>query len=91
MQSVVITGAATGIGYSIAKTLISHEIKVFGNVLTQEDASRVANELGPLFVPLVFDITDEIAVKKAALQVQEQLQGEKLGWFKSSEHFHLFS
>ena len=39
---------------------------------------RVANEFGSFFVPLIFDITDENAVKNAAQQVRDKLLGEKL-------------
>ena len=42
------------------------------------DAERLAAEFGPRFVPLVFDVTDEAAVKAAAGQVRATLAGEKL-------------
>ena len=42
------------------------------------DAERLAAEFGPHFVPLVFDVTDEAAVKAAAGQVRATLAGEKL-------------
>ncbi|MBN9226356.1 MULTISPECIES: SDR family NAD(P)-dependent oxidoreductase [Legionella] len=78
MRSVVVTGVSSGIGYAIAQELVSQDIKVFGSVRNEQDALRITDELGALFFPLIFDITDEIAVKKAVEEVQKQLQGEKL-------------
>lgn len=74
----MVTGVSSGIGYAIAKELISHGIRVFGSVRNGKDALRVTHELGMLLVPLIFDITDEIAVRNAAQEVREKLQGEKL-------------
>ena len=59
MQSVVVTGVSTGIGWGILKVLIQHGFRVFGSVRKKEDAERLAREFGELFVPLIFDITDE--------------------------------
>jgi NAD(P)-dependent dehydrogenase (short-subunit alcohol dehydrogenase family) len=78
MRSVVITGASTGIGYASAKLLIATGFRVFGSVRNKADAERVSKELGPNFTPLLFDITDEQAVKNAASQVRAALSGETL-------------
>jgi len=78
MRSVVVTGASTGIGYATAKTLIDTGFRVFGSVRNREDADRVTKALGANFTPLLFDITDEQAVKNAAAQVRAALGGEKL-------------
>ncbi|PWY54901.1 oxidoreductase [Legionella qingyii] len=78
MRSVVVTGVSSGIGYAIARQLVAQGVRVFGSVRNQNDAQRLINELGPLFVPLTFDITDQIAVRNAAQMVREQLQGEML-------------
>jgi len=47
-------------------------------VRNQADAERISKELGANFKPLVFDITQETAVKKAAAEVCEMLNGETL-------------
>jgi NAD(P)-dependent dehydrogenase (short-subunit alcohol dehydrogenase family) len=78
MRSVVVTGASTGIGYASAKTLIATGFRVFGSVRNKADADRVSKELGPNFTPLLFDVTDEQAVKNAASQVRAALKGETL-------------
>jgi NAD(P)-dependent dehydrogenase (short-subunit alcohol dehydrogenase family) len=78
MRSVVVTGASTGIGFATAKTLIATGFRVFGSVRNKADAERVSKELGPNFTPMIFDITDEQAVKNAASQVRAALAGEAL-------------
>ena len=78
MQSVVVTGVSTGIGWSITKLLIEKGLRVFGSVRKSADAERLAQEFGEHFVPLIFDVTDEAAVQAAAAQVREQLSGETL-------------
>src|SRR5712691_13168164 len=78
MRSVVVTGASTGIGHATAKTLIATGFRAFGSVRNKADAARVAKELGANFTPLIFDITDEQAVKNAASQVRAALGGNAL-------------
>ena len=78
MQTAVVTGASTGIGYATAQVLTAHGIRVFGSVRRHEDAERVARELGPRFVPLLFDVTDSAAVRAASAQVADALEGKTL-------------
>lgn len=78
MQSVVVTGVSTGIGWAITKVLIQKGFRVFGSVRKAQDAERLSREFGASFVPLIFDVTDEPAVQAAAQQVREQLNGETL-------------
>lgn len=78
MQSVVVTGVSTGIGWGITKVLIQHGFRVFGSVRKTQDAERLSEEFGDRFVPLFFDVTDETAVQAAAQQVREQRNGETL-------------
>ena len=78
MQSVVVTGVSTGIGWGITKVLVQHGFRVFGSVRKERDAGRLKNEFGKAFIPLIFDVTDEIGVQTAAHQVREQLNGEVL-------------
>jgi NAD(P)-dependent dehydrogenase (short-subunit alcohol dehydrogenase family) len=78
MQSVVVTGVSTGIGWGITKVLIERGFRVFGSVRKTQDAERLSKEFGELFVPLLFDVTDEAAVQAAAQQVSDQLGGQTL-------------
>jgi NAD(P)-dependent dehydrogenase (short-subunit alcohol dehydrogenase family) len=78
MQSVVVTGVSTGIGWGITKVLIQHGYRVFGSVRKTQDAERLSKEFGERFIPLFFDVTDEAAVQAAAQQVRGQLNGEIL-------------
>jgi NAD(P)-dependent dehydrogenase (short-subunit alcohol dehydrogenase family) len=78
MQSVVVTGVSTGIGWGITKVLIGEGFQVFGSIRKTQDAERLSKEFGERFTPLLFDVTDEAAVQAAAEQVREQLNGETL-------------
>src|SRR5215204_2101470 len=78
MQSVVITGASTGIGWASTKLLLDRGFRVFGSVRKQADADRLKGEFGTNFTPLLFDVTDEPAVLAAARDVRAALNGEKL-------------
>src|ERR1700684_218113 len=78
MQSVVITGASTGIGWATAKLLLTRGFRVFGSVRKAADADRLRGEFGVNFRPLVFDVTDESAVLAAAREVRSALNGETL-------------
>src|SRR5499427_11055460 len=78
MQSVVITGASTGIGHACAKLLLDRGYGVFGSVRKQADAERLKSEFGANFTPLLFDVTDEAAVLAAAREVRTALNGETL-------------
>ena len=77
-QSVVITGVSSGIGLAAAKSLLKAGFRVFGSVRKDADARRLAAELSPDFFPLIFDVTDEKAVKTAAARVRSALNGETL-------------
>jgi NAD(P)-dependent dehydrogenase (short-subunit alcohol dehydrogenase family) len=78
MQSVVITGASTGIGWAAAKLLLDRGFRVFGSVRKQADADRLKTEFGANFTPLLFDVTDEAAVLAAAREVRAALGGQTL-------------
>ena len=78
MLSVVVTGSSSGIGYQTSKTLLASGYRVFGSVRTNEDANRVKMDLGENFIPLVFDVTDEQAVKDSVKKVSTLLGDQKL-------------
>ena len=76
--SVVITGVSTGIGWATTKALLNKGFRVFGTVRKQSDADRLKAEFGQDFVPLLVDVTDEVAVGRAATQVGEMLGQSRL-------------
>src|SRR5205814_10716677 len=78
MQSVVITGASTGIGWATAKLLLDRGFRVFGSVRKQADADRLKTQFGANFIPLLLDVTNEAAVLAAAREVRAALKGETL-------------
>ncbi len=78
MKSVVVTGVSTGIGWGVTKVLIGKGFRVFGSVRKTADADRLRQEFGDRYVPLIFDVTDEGAVRAAAAQVRATLGGEPL-------------
>jgi len=78
MGAFVVTGSSTGIGHAAAKALIARGHKVFGSVRKAADGERLEAELGERFFPLVFDVTDEAAIARAAATVRDLLKGEKL-------------
>lgn len=77
-KAVVVTGVSTGIGWGAAKVLTKAGFKVFGSVRKEADAKRLQAEFGQNFVPLMFDVTDEKAVKAASATVRAGLGGRKL-------------
>lgn len=78
ISTVVVTGTSTGIGYSTARVLTHRGVRVFGSVRREADGDRVRRELGSLFTPLVFDVTDSGAVHRAAAEVAAVLDGRTL-------------
>jgi NAD(P)-dependent dehydrogenase (short-subunit alcohol dehydrogenase family) len=77
-RSVVITGTSTGIGYATAELLVNQGFQVFGSVRSEADANRTRQDLGPNFWPLIFDVTDQPSVNKAAQLVRERLGQNRL-------------
>jgi NAD(P)-dependent dehydrogenase (short-subunit alcohol dehydrogenase family) len=75
---VVITGAGTGIGLATAQHLARRGFTVVGSVRTEAAASRFEADVGHSARALVFDVTDEAAVRAAAVQVAEALGAERL-------------
>jgi NAD(P)-dependent dehydrogenase (short-subunit alcohol dehydrogenase family) len=77
-QAAVITGVSSGIGWGAAKVLSKAGYRVFGSVRKEADAKRLQGEFGANFTPLLFDVTDEKAVKASVATVRAGLGGQKL-------------
>lgn len=78
MASIVVTGASTGIGHGCVEELTKAGFHVFASVRKTADAERLAQEFGDRVTLLIFDVTDEAAVRAGAEQVREALKGEPL-------------
>lgn len=78
MNAVVVTGVSTGIGRGVAEALTRRGFRVFGSVRKESDGERVRSALGDAFTPVLFDVTDEAAVRAGAERVRAQLDGQTL-------------
>ncbi len=79
MEYVIVTGASTGIGYSITKYLVDRNYFVFGSVRKQADADRLTKDFGEAsFKALLFDVTDRDAIEKGRLEVATVIGEQKL-------------
>ena len=78
MESVVVTGISSGIGYGVTKVLAAKGLHVFGSVRKESDKERLSSEFGEAVTPLLFDVTDAAGVQAAAQGVRERLAGRTL-------------
>jgi NAD(P)-dependent dehydrogenase (short-subunit alcohol dehydrogenase family) len=78
VKHVVITGCSTGIGRAAAEELVAGGYHVFGSVRREADAADLQAQLGSSVTPLMFDVTDEAAVRAAAERVASVLDGRGL-------------
>lgn len=72
---VVVTGASTGIGAAIARTLAKHGFRTFGTVRRTENESAL-KQAG--VVPVRMDVTDGESIRRAHEIVLETLGGQQL-------------
>jgi hypothetical protein len=77
-KDVVVTGVSTGIGWGTTKVLIANGYRVFGSVRKQADAERLQKEFGINFVPLLMDITDVEAIRRASEKVAVMIGSSRL-------------
>jgi NAD(P)-dependent dehydrogenase (short-subunit alcohol dehydrogenase family) len=73
LQSVVVTGASSGIGFGCVKVLAGAGCRVFAGVRKRADADRLRTEFGERARPLIFDVTDRAAVAAAAAEAGAEL------------------
>jgi NAD(P)-dependent dehydrogenase (short-subunit alcohol dehydrogenase family) len=77
-QSVVITGASTGIGHACAHYLAERGFKVFAGVRSGSDADRLVGEVGRALVPVFIDVTENETIAKAAEEVGKAIGDDGL-------------
>ena len=68
-QSVVVTGASTGIGAATVAVLVRDGFQVWATVRRQEDVDRLMTEHGDAVRPLQMDLEDEDSVRAAGAAV----------------------
>lgn len=78
MENILITGASTGIGYSLCKTYLAEDCRVFGSVRNAKDADSLSHQFGEYFHPLIFDVTDYDAVSASVTEVKKVIKDEGL-------------
>ncbi|BDA77429.1 short-chain dehydrogenase/reductase [Leptospira kobayashii] len=64
-DTVVVTGAGSGIGYAISERLVSDGYKVYGTAIHKEEADRLQKEFGASFFPIIVDIREEKTIQAA--------------------------
>ncbi len=64
METVLVTGASSGIGAAISRLLVSRQYSVIGTARSIERLRPLAEELGVLFFALELDVTDAQLVGK---------------------------
>ena len=78
MDSILITGASSGIGYDLAGYFVKQGFEVFASVRSEADKERLTNDFPEHFHCLLFDVTDRDAIAEAAQFVAKQLDGRGL-------------
>ena len=71
--SVLVTGASGGIGQAIVAACIERGATVFAGGRNEEALSAMHETFGKALRPLVYDVTDELAVKDTFRQLQRQV------------------
>lgn len=67
--AVVVTGASTGIGRAVTLSLAANGYHVFAGVRKTADGESLKSDARGLLTPILLDVTDESAVRRAADEV----------------------
>lgn len=71
MDTILITGVSSGIGFGIAQALLKNDNRVIGTVRKESDAERLLSVFGERFQPLILDVTDSAAIQSLPSKVHE--------------------
>ncbi len=72
MNSVLITGASSGIGAATALRLDSSGMRVFAGVEREEDGAEALAGASEHLKPVVLDVSDEHSIQRAIAEVRQQ-------------------
>ena len=61
-KAIVVTGASTGIGRACVAHGVRQGARVFASVRKREDGQSLIDEFGDAVAPLIFDVTEGMAV-----------------------------
>ena len=78
-RTVLVTGAASGIGKAAATRLLAEGYTVFGGVLLADEVQQLQATMGPNFTAVQMDVRDENSLTVAAAQVAGALGTRRLG------------
>ena len=79
VESVVITGASTGIGAACALHLDRLGWRVFAGVRKQADAEAIRAQGSPRLTPISLDVTDTVSLSTAASAVAGAVGARAMG------------
>jgi NAD(P)-dependent dehydrogenase (short-subunit alcohol dehydrogenase family) len=77
-RSVLVTGASTGIGRATALHLDKIGYRVFASVRRKEDGDELCKVASENLTPVLFDVTDEVAITKARNAIAEAVGDQGL-------------
>ncbi len=69
-QSILITGASTGIGRACAERMAKRDFRVFCGVRKESDATDLRAGDNPNLVPVYIDVTDSDAITRARSEIE---------------------
>ena len=74
MRTVLVTGVSTGIGKSIAETLLDSDFYVIGSVRKEEDSKYLEKKYKDKFSSVVFDVCNKDEIKNSKEEVEKILK-----------------
>ena len=77
-KSILITGVSSGIGHGTLSYFVKKGFHVYGSVRNSKDANKLKKIFRENFTPLIFDVTKEAQVRKAASIVKKDLKNSNL-------------
>ncbi|NQD73281.1 SDR family oxidoreductase, partial [Pseudomonas sp. CM27] len=71
MKTAFVTGASSGFGRAICRTLIAKGYRVLGGARRLDKLQALETELGVNFIPLALDVTDPVSLGTAMEQIAD--------------------
>ena len=71
MKTAFVTGASSGFGRAICRTLVAKGYRVIGGARRMDKLQALEHELGDNFIPLALDVTDGQSISAAVAQINE--------------------